>query len=810
MEVKKAVKKVVAFAAGATMVGATVLSAMAAADLSSYPAPFVKNGAFDALIVVGNTAAAEDVVGAVDIGASLQYAMRTTKPVTGCAGATPTISNGVAVARSGSYLNYGEKLYDVRDTALTADDLPTVLADGKYVESKGSNKNTATYTQKLYLTNNADSGKFNLFGYPNSPYPSNKDAAEFIYFGNTQTTDIMYTYKLEFDSDVLYANGTTTGVTDLKDTTIEIQGSKFTITDLKTQGQGSNNTISEMTMMAGDTLLWLVQDQKITKTVAGVSHEIQVIDVTTNGDSCGISVDGDVVWIDVGTSDTINGVQVGVVDAKTIHAQLQDQDICQINIGSKELKLRGSTSKIQVDGVNLDSAYGTFTSNVGATNAWRGLTITYTPKDKIFMGIGDEVVDPVFGKWKFLFSGLSNNQYEDLKMEVLSDDKAEFKFANYEGKEVVIPFFLDDTLANTTNANLSLGNLRTQRLLLPGQSYNTTSAGGQVETMLYAVSTGGIARVLKIDSIDIVNKKMSIKDVTYDKVYSEKEYTEGGTKSIDLGSVGTIQLTMSGDNKNLTYAAGPSTETTKTKNEGAIVPSANKTAFTEKDDGESTFVAAPLTFQLSKVVRSAGQGTKLEMDVALATITNSGNVSASAYQKYQVSDVQAVVTPKGTKISYDNKDRKWIAVQHSKKDVVANVFIAPVSAAIAEVSSNIETVSLNKINVGAARLASEITSVEADNLIVVGGPCANKVAATVMGQSGDQCAAGFTEGKAMVKLYEQSTGKVAMLVAGYSAADTRRATNVVADYAKYKSSMKGTEVVVSGTSLADISVKAPQ
>jgi S-layer protein (TIGR01564 family) len=61
MEVKKAIKRIVALAAGATMLGATMFSALAAADLANYPAPFVQDGKFDAFIVVGDKAAAEDV-----------------------------------------------------------------------------------------------------------------------------------------------------------------------------------------------------------------------------------------------------------------------------------------------------------------------------------------------------------------------------------------------------------------------------------------------------------------------------------------------------------------------------------------------------------------------------------------------------------------------------------------------------------------------------------------------------------------------------------------------------------------------------
>ena len=55
MQIKKVVKRLVALGAGVTMLGATVMGAMAA-DLSSYPESFHTNGVFNGLFVVGSSA----------------------------------------------------------------------------------------------------------------------------------------------------------------------------------------------------------------------------------------------------------------------------------------------------------------------------------------------------------------------------------------------------------------------------------------------------------------------------------------------------------------------------------------------------------------------------------------------------------------------------------------------------------------------------------------------------------------------------------------------------------------------------------
>ena len=100
-------------------------------------------------------------------------------------------------------------------------------------------------------------------------------------------------------------------------------------------------------------------------------------------------------------------------------------------------------------------------------------------------------------------------------------------------------------------------------------------------------------------------------------------------------------------------------------------------------------------------------------------------------------------------------------------------------------------------------LSSEVANLKAQNVIVVGGPCANPSAAELMGFP-DSCAEGFEAGKGFIRLYDNG-GFIALLVAGYGPEDTRRAANVLANYEKH--SLKGTDVEVIGTSLLDTSVK---
>ena len=106
-----------------------------------------------------------------------------------------------------------------------------------------------------------------------------------------------------------------------------------------------------------------------------------------------------------------------------------------------------------------------------------------------------------------------------------------------------------------------------------------------------------------------------------------------------------------------------------------------------------------------------------------------------------------------------------------------------------------ELFSIQRIDVGATKLASEVANIKAVNSILVGGPCANAAAAEIMGNPAE-CAEGFTPGVGKVNLYEND-GNVAMLVAGYAAEDTRNAAAVVANYGDYASTLKGAAVEVT-------------
>lgn len=109
------------------------------------------------------------------------------------------------------------------------------------------------------------------------------------------------------------------------------------------------------------------------------------------------------------------------------------------------------------------------------------------------------------------------------------------------------------------------------------------------------------------------------------------------------------------------------------------------------------------------------------------------------------------------------------------------------------------------IQIGAAKLASEVSDVSMYNAIVVGGPCANPIAASLLGNP-EPCYESVPMNKAIVKLFEHTNGNVALLVNGRSALNTRQGARAVAT-GQIKS-VAGMEAEVTGTTLADVTVRA--
>jgi len=97
------------------------------------------------------------------------------------------------------------------------------------------------------------------------------------------------------------------------------------------------------------------------------------------------------------------------------------------------------------------------------------------------------------------------------------------------------------------------------------------------------------------------------------------------------------------------------------------------------------------------------------------------------------------------------------------------------------------------------------TAIQNNDVIIVGGPCINKIAAQVLGKTYPACgaASGIPENAALIELFTDkfATGKTALLVAGWEAAETDLAARIVQTGFPGATStqLAGTTLTITGT-----------
>jgi hypothetical protein len=175
------------------------------------------------------------------------------------------------------------------------------------------------------------------------------------------------------------------------------------------------------------------------------------------------------------------------------------------------------------------------------------------------------------------------------------------------------------------------------------------------------------------------------------------------------------------------------------------------------------------------VETQAGAGTSAGAGVSDVERTWSKDLIGDSISEASNSKLLQEMDLWGTIITTDTSTNQYKAdISYPKEQVYALAFIG---AADSSVSGGV-------VAGGGAQLGdilvtdNEVSSVSSKNLVVVGGSCINSAAAKLLG--GGYCSADFTtktgvgSGQFLIQSFGDaySTGKIALLVAGYEAADT--------------------------------------
>jgi hypothetical protein len=733
MKIRKAIKKIVALAAGTTMLGTTLLGAMAA-DLGDYPSPFVKNGVADGLIVVGKAAAAEDIIGAIDIAASLQAEAYTLTDVscsggiTVSGGETQEIPLGANVTKVGST--------SLMDSTLTDDDL-SGLQDTS-IDLNGSNYDVH---DEVRLT--GDVKVVTSLSAPDDNYEGD------VYLEVQAAGGLKYCYVWD---ETVNLNTHTSADTVLS---INFLGQKLEVYDIVSATSIQAIAGTEIFMDAGDTLE--VAGKTVSFVKAGASSAV-------------IDVDGEQDVVSSGTTKTLNGIKVRVKDV--FNEDGTEFDSAVLIVGTDALETYKTADPYFGEDKNNPDWIWEF---AGLQTAGSGATQTFCVRNKKV--INDLSDDPsTVGEYMSFPNDFIQVGIESLT--VADDSYSTYKvyyesstdLTNVGGGGASEKTFVIESLDYSeglkilatpatgawvgTGGNLT-ADIKTDKVFLHVNTY----ANGLVD-IFYEDANNKIADAGTI-RLNATTSDVSVLEINY-------KDTKGTDMPIDLRG----GLNLSTDNVTLVFDTGVTN-----LNDGT-----DDIAILLGDDGSADFDALGNTLSTDEDVEVVyGTG---------ATAIKIGTKNENHRTKYGV----VIENPE------NNGNNDEVTLEMPGDQVKANVVIKTTGVSVSAAGGS-KSMSINPVVVGMGVLDEDAT-VGDENLIVVGGPCGNTVAAELLGNP-ENCVDGFEMGKAKIKAFDSGT-KTSILVAGYSAQDTQGACRVLADFEDY--ALSGDEVEVTVTSLSDLSV----
>ncbi len=835
MEIKKKIgkkiKQITALGMGATLMGATILGA-AATDLGNYPGMFIENGQFNGLLVVGENSKSIDTIGMVNIALGLQAEAYTETTI--CEGDEGfVIEDGVKIETSARKLYQQMTLAEIKPT-LDNTDLPVILADGNYRETQGATSNDEDYTQKIELlqqpTGTFPRGVTNLL----TVTQDDDDAPNAGYYLVMGDRTPAYRYVLEFDNPVKFDENNVRN--DFIGTTIEIQGLPYTITDAKAR----NGMIDELQMLVGDNVQWITQGQTITHTHDGVEHTVRMVQITDEAQpACGLEIDGSIRWLDKGDTYTSGGLTVGVHDVRPIRTADFDSDICKISLGTQKLVLTHG-DEVSKDGRDIEGSRAYLHSRATdvdrVAGEWAGLTIQWTPDSTLYLPFeGDlndrQLVDPVFGNFMYVASGIQQDLEEiEFKLRSRSGD---ITFANSGGVEVELQL-----ARSGSNVFLGDGSDIDDRIYFTsttgdGESFCEFTYQNDVHDMIdecegarWLLSASGEAHIIELRDIrwSSTNNEytVDVTDTVYDRRDTGNRVTldggETGTGTFYVTGLGTVTMEVTDDGTNggaISFYTNYAVDNHDGSNNRPIETEYGMVLKELSYDttGDRTL---RMTWEEKEASKSDGNRAvvsaliydnngDLELDISGGLDHFSAPISYS-----RTNDDDLVYTSaRGTWVIYDSDDDQEMRILYPATDVYGEVYIAPSAATVSEngTGTNCHTVrEINRIPSTVNKFDTELANVSPtnipQNMITVGGPCANMVTAALMGNP-ENCEEGFEDGMAILKLMEHND-KIALIVAGGAGEDTRIASTVLKNFRDYQDELVGKELILTTVSETSI------
>lgn len=775
-------KKVATILGSALMIGSTVGLAAAA----SYPAPFVKSGSSDVAIVVGANAAPSDVAAAAKVSSGLatELAAQT------ATGGSSTVEGGdsAKIEKSSDKFNFGDTISGI-DSSLDKKDLPTLLADGTYLDD---DNDEFDYKQSI------DLGALSLGLFDDDEYARDSPTVGFDVAEGTYVLN----YTLDFTDTPLWQ--------DLQTTELPILGKMYYV--LSTS---SNNTI---TLLDSAASAELDEGETVTLTVGSKTYEVSAR--VTDANSVKLTINGQTTNTldEAETQRLSDGAYVGIKD---ISYNSKDSGVSSVefSIGSGKLILENGND-VELNDETIDNLAVTIT-NVSNTQLDK-ITLTWSAEQDSWITPTSSIEMPGFNAIKVAFGGMNYPASEEVVVKADGDDN------------IVLSNF---PLAGGATESINLLYSDGSNFTIVGKDSNnklavSTNANGTLTFTKNVDDYFAVTYISGEDAESYLVRATNWDDADYpDNVVDFEYLTASGWTSLDSDVNASDEVEVGGDavftvnsvsnessSATIRVTAGTNTYFDRLVSEEGLqvlLPYYNQTAQIGNSTNYSSAAAACTAYspiagqEISQLLNFTATGaygaaqnqttcygntfvinfTEEDKDDAIAQ-GNSFNVSVGLDSDsevyitgvggdgtpYEVGEsdkyLSYVTSALNTEISDDQSgDHETVTITYHGGESFADVYV---TAPDAKVVSGSGSGSLGTV----VYTDAEASSYAGKNLVVVGGSCINSVAAELLG--GKLCESGFSDktgikaGEALIQSFSRS-GKSALLVAGYNAADTDKA-----------------------------------
>jgi hypothetical protein len=786
-------KKISAVLTSGLMFGLTLGVAAAA----SMPAPFSDSSTSGVAVVTGTGMGVDDLTAAGNINDYLATQVKAT-------GAAPT-GDAIMLERSTDKFNLGDNM-SAFYSKIDESELSTILAKGVYTNDPN---NEYDYTQEIQLGVDLE-----LTHFKNSDFNNEEPIIGF----DLNADDLILNYTLKFSPTD--ADGVDSSWSGITNSYIPMLGEDYYVLAMTNASASPKITLLNAAV-SGE----LTTGESTTVTAGGKTYEVVL--VYNDGTDVKLEINGEATdsLQAASTYKLSDGSYIGIKDAQS-EGYAGGAAYVEFSIGSGKLVLE-DTKEVELNSDKLSKVkYPVANSieevqhevtafiNTAGTFGLDSIVLEWKIQDDTWIAPGTELTLPGFESIK-----LSMEDFITVEPELTTlrgdSNRLTLKTTVTDGELDLDIFYLN----SSSNGIEGLGTDSTHKLITSGindvliNSTDNAGATGDIDSAIQLNLTetthdffvvtwisGDNAETYayKLGEVDEDNNNATIlesltggSDITIDAV-GEYE-TEGNVKftltqaqenfptkawaviNITAASTGDVYtdriVTAKGMQISLPVNNGSGATTGNGYLNLSAVPESWTMNFTEEDKDANIFGGPSFTmamgFSGTDGIQPATLGAGLTSTTVYETEDNS-----DVWVGYMESNLATKVTHDKPTSGLDKLD-----VEYFGEESYAKAYVSEMSSTATEAGSMLFT-------------DAEKSSWENRDVVLVGGSCINSATATALGVPANTCEAAFsaatgvTEGQYLIESVSGfTTGKIALVVAGYSQADTAAAASKLVNQA---------------------------